>query len=134
MSNENQSNEPIVDQVTSDVVESISKSVETHEGNITVRIFNDMDESLTYEFRPHEDITAFELAKCLPLLLMLILTERVEQTLVKNLPEHCQRHWRLKNHGQPRQPDGDASEVRDSGNDLDGSAGSGSGGDGEASA
>lgn len=47
-------------------------------------------------FRPHEDITAIEMAQMMkPIMHSCIIDGGVPKPLIDELPENCQRHWRV---------------------------------------
>lgn len=51
----------------------------------------------SYSWEPQEDITAYELAQCLPALLVSI-KGLVVQPEIERLPENCRRHFEEVNH------------------------------------
>lgn len=49
-----------------------------------------------YEWRPHEDITAYELAMNLKQVLYWCIHEELDPMLLEGMPENCSRHWKKK--------------------------------------
>jgi hypothetical protein len=47
-----------------------------------------------YKWKPKQDITTFELAKCIPVMTANVLDSDIGK-LVNNLPENCQRHFNV---------------------------------------
>lgn len=64
-----------------------------------------------YDWRPHEDITAYELAMNLKQALYWCFHEELDPALLYEMPENCARHWKKK--ALATETGGD-SEVNDS--------------------
>lgn len=47
-------------------------------------------EQTQYLWKPQEDITAFELAQCMPVLIM------DDFEIYDRLPDECKRHWKVR--------------------------------------
>lgn len=54
--------------------------------------FDKIYQPKSYSWEPQEDITAYELAQCMPVLITAIMGFPVEHA-INDLPENCKRHF-----------------------------------------
>ena len=53
-------------------------------------------ENRTFKWAPQPDITAFELAQCMPMFVFCAMGGDAVQLIYNKLPPECKRHWEVR--------------------------------------